>query len=78
MLNQALRIIFGTKQDRDIKLLKPILDQVNSLEPMMKKMTDDELKAQTPKLKKLYESADVLWSCADETYFLKLCVPGFK
>lgn len=46
-----LKFIFGTKYDRDLKKLKPFVDQVNALESKMLKMTDDELKAQTPKLK---------------------------
>ncbi|MGE3610198.1 MAG: preprotein translocase subunit SecA [Bacteriovoracaceae bacterium] len=47
MLDSMMRKIFGTKQDRDIKALKPILDQINSLEPKFKAMSDDELKSQT-------------------------------
>lgn len=48
-----LQLIFGTKYDRDLKKLKPIVEQINALEPKMQAMSDDELKAQTPKLKKL-------------------------
>ena len=48
-----LHLIFGTKYDRDLKKLKPIVEQVNALESKMQAMSDDELKAQTPKLKTL-------------------------
>jgi preprotein translocase subunit SecA len=48
MLDSMMRKFFGTKQDRDMRLLKPALDQVNALEPKYKSMTDEELKAQTP------------------------------
>ncbi|MDD4973506.1 MAG: preprotein translocase subunit SecA [Bacteriovorax sp.] len=48
-----LQLIFGTKYDRDLKKLKPFVELINALEPKMQKMTDDELKAQTPKLKEL-------------------------
>jgi len=48
-----LQLIFGTKYDRDLKKLKPLVEQINALEPKMQAMSDDELKAQTPKLKKL-------------------------
>lgn len=47
MLDTMMRKIFGTKQDRDIRALKPILDQVNSLEPKFKAMSDSELQQQT-------------------------------
>ncbi|MBY0412660.1 MAG: preprotein translocase subunit SecA, partial [Bdellovibrionales bacterium] len=46
-----LQMIFGTKYDRDLKKLKPLVEVINALEPQMKKLTDDELKAQTPKLR---------------------------
>jgi len=48
MLNNALKFFFGTKQDRDMRALKPIMEQVNALEGKYKAMSDDELKAQTP------------------------------
>lgn len=48
-----LQFIFGTKYDRDLKKLKPIVEQVNALESKMQAMSDEELKAQTPKLKNL-------------------------
>lgn len=47
MLDSMMRKLFGTKQDRDIRLLKPVLAQINALEPKYKAMTDDELKSQT-------------------------------
>lgn len=48
MLDSMMRKIFGTKQDRDIKALRPILDEVNSLEAKYKAMSDSELQSQTP------------------------------
>jgi preprotein translocase subunit SecA len=42
-----MRKFFGTKQDRDMRALKPILDQVNALEGKYKAMTDQELQSQT-------------------------------
>jgi preprotein translocase subunit SecA len=50
-----LQLIFGTKYDRDLKKLKPYVEKINAFEAQMQKMSDDELKAQTPKLKKLIE-----------------------
>jgi preprotein translocase subunit SecA len=46
-----LHMIFGTKYDRDLKKLKPAVEVINSLEEKMKQLSDEELKAQTPKLK---------------------------
>jgi preprotein translocase subunit SecA len=47
MLDSMMRKIFGTKQDRDMRALKPILDKVNSLEARYKAMSDSELQSQT-------------------------------
>ena len=47
MLNSVMKKIFGTKQDRDLKALRPILDQVNAKEAKYQAMSDDELKSQT-------------------------------
>jgi preprotein translocase subunit SecA len=48
-----LQFIFGTKYDRDLKKLKPLVEQINALESKMQALSDEELKAQTPKLKKM-------------------------
>lgn len=46
-----LRAIFGTKHDRDVKRLKPLIQQINDLEPKIKELSDDELAAQTVKFR---------------------------
>lgn len=47
MLDSMMRKLFGTKQDRDMRSLRPILDQVNALENKYKAMSDSELQSQT-------------------------------
>lgn len=47
MLNSVMRKLFGTKQDRDLRALRPILEQVNAKEPIYQAMSDEELKSQT-------------------------------
>ncbi len=53
MLNVMMRKIFGTKQDRDMRSLKPTLDKVNALESKYKSMSDSELQSQTLHFKNL-------------------------
>lgn len=48
-----LQLIFGTKYDRDLKKLKPFVEKINALESTIQKLTDEQLKAQTTKLKNL-------------------------
>jgi preprotein translocase subunit SecA len=47
MVQKLLRKIFGTKHDREMKRLQPVVDAVNALEPGLKKLSNDELRART-------------------------------
>lgn len=68
MLSGAFKKIFGTKQDRDLKVLRPLVSKINALEEQMKKLSDEELKAQTPKLKNLIEQGASLDSLLPEAF----------
>lgn len=68
MIGNVMKKVFGTKQDRDIKALEPLLNKVNALEPMMKKLSDEELKAQTPKFRKMLESGSTLNDILPEAF----------
>ena len=46
-----LKKLFGTKGGRDLKAMRPIVQAINQFETQIQKMSDDELKAQTPKFK---------------------------
>ena len=56
MLNNIARKFFGTPNDRFLKKVNLLLEEVNKLEPQIEKLTDDELRNTTLKLKKLYSS----------------------
>ncbi len=55
MIGKVLTKVFGTKHDREIKKIRPIVQQINALEPEIEKLTDDELKAKTPYFKEKIE-----------------------
>jgi preprotein translocase subunit SecA len=67
MLN-PIRSIFGTKHDRDIKQLKPIINKINSYEVDMQKLSDEELKAQTPKFRQLLDNGATLEDILPEAF----------
>ncbi|MGN6719884.1 MAG: preprotein translocase subunit SecA, partial [Candidatus Binatia bacterium] len=46
-----IKKIVGTKNDREIKRIRPYVEQINALEPDYEKLTDDDLKALTEKFK---------------------------
>jgi preprotein translocase subunit SecA len=43
--------IFGTAHDRDMRIIRPYVDQINALEPKMKELSDEQLQAKTGELK---------------------------
>jgi len=45
--------IFGSRADRDLKKLEPIVDEIKSFEDEMRDLTDDELKGRTETFKKI-------------------------
>ena len=49
--------IFGSSSDVFLKKVKPIVAQVNDLESKIQALSDDELKAQTPKFKEIIANA---------------------
>ncbi|MBI5642968.1 MAG: preprotein translocase subunit SecA [Deltaproteobacteria bacterium] len=51
MLNSLLKKVFGSKNEREVKRLLPIVEQINSLEPKMKSISDEGFKDLTRKLK---------------------------
>ena len=63
-----LRTIFGSKNDRDIKKLRPLVKQIESYEGQMQKLSDEELKAQTPKFRQMLEGGSTLTDILPEAY----------
>jgi preprotein translocase subunit SecA len=51
MLESTLAKIFGTKHDREIKRIRPIVAAINDLEPQLKELSEAELAAKTPEFK---------------------------
>ena len=55
MFENVLAKVFGTKHDRDVKALRPIVATINEMEPEIQKLSDAELAAQTIKFKEQIE-----------------------
>jgi preprotein translocase subunit SecA len=51
MLDTILKKIFGSANDREIRRLAPLVDQINALEPEIRELSDAQLQAKTPALK---------------------------
>ena len=48
MFEKVMTKVFGSKEDRDVKRFRTIVESVNQLEPEMKKLNDAKLQAKTP------------------------------
>ena len=68
MLNNIARKIFSTPNDRYLKKINLLLEQVNKLELQIEKLTDEELKNTTLKLKELYSSHNNLDQLLPEAF----------
>jgi len=51
MLNSVMKAVFGSSNDRYVKSLGKIVNQINALEPQLQALTDEELAAQTDKFR---------------------------
>jgi preprotein translocase subunit SecA len=47
LINTLLGKVFGTKNEREVKRLQPRVDTINALEPAMRKLSDEQLRAKT-------------------------------
>ncbi|HEX7787531.1 MAG TPA: preprotein translocase subunit SecA [Methylomirabilota bacterium] len=60
MLNALFRSIFGTKHERDVKRMRPIVAEIGALEPALQALSDEALRARTAEFRqRLAAGADV-------------------
>ena len=68
MIGKWLTQMFGSKNERELKKLQPLVDAVNVLEPDIKAMSDQELKDQTPRFKTRLENGEPLDDLLPEAF----------
>jgi preprotein translocase subunit SecA len=51
VIDNVVARFIGTKHERDVKRVQPLVEQINALEPEMKALSDEELGARTTALK---------------------------
>ena len=68
MINFILRILFGTKAERDIKKLQPVVELVNSLEPEIRKLSDEQLSGKTNEFKQQLRDGKALDDILPEAF----------
>ncbi|MFH1673741.1 MAG: preprotein translocase subunit SecA [Pseudomonadota bacterium] len=68
MIGNLLKKVFGSKNERELKRLQPIVDQINSLEPKIKELSDNDLKAMTSTLRERLEQGASLDEILPEAF----------
>lgn len=68
MVMKVLGKIFGTKNERDVKRLLPLVEQINSFEPKLKALSEAELQNQTVKLRERLANGESLDSLLPEAF----------
>src|SRR6266853_1906404 len=56
-IDKVLTKVFGSSNQRYLKTIQPIVEEINALEPSIKKLSDDELRARTAVFKEQLQQA---------------------
>ena len=68
MLTKVLTKIFGSRNERTLRRLHKVVQQINALEESFAALSDDELKAKTPEFRARLEKGEALDSLIPETF----------
>jgi preprotein translocase subunit SecA len=60
MIDQALAKIFGTKNEREVKRIRPMIAAINDLEPAIQQLSDADLAAKTVEFKQRLANGETL------------------
>jgi preprotein translocase subunit SecA len=58
MFESILKSVFGSKHDRDIKRVRPIVEEINRLSDEWDTLSDDQLRAKTPEFRQRLEAGE--------------------
>ncbi|HTL02736.1 MAG TPA: DEAD/DEAH box helicase, partial [Vicinamibacterales bacterium] len=68
MLGTLLAKVIGTQNERELKKLRPIVDQVNALEPALKQLSDEQLRAKTAEFRERLTKGETLDDLLPEAF----------
>ena len=61
LFNKVVAAVFGTSNEREVKRIMPLVEQINSLEPAMKQLSDEQLRAKTEEFRqRIRERVDAI------------------
>ncbi|MHB8068358.1 MAG: preprotein translocase subunit SecA [Desulfobaccales bacterium] len=68
MIDLILKKIFGSKNERELKRLAPLVDRISSLEPELRGLSDAELQQYTPRFKERLGNGEPLDELLPEAF----------
>ena len=68
MIQRVLTSMFGSKHERDMKKMRPLIEHINSLEAGVQALTDDQLKAKTPDFQQRIKNGETLEAILPEAF----------
>ncbi|UCH23060.1 MAG: preprotein translocase subunit SecA, partial [Deltaproteobacteria bacterium] len=68
MIASFLTKVFGSKNERELKKLQPIVERINALEPDVESMSDDQLRSQTQLFRERCEKGESLEDLLPEAF----------
>ncbi len=70
MLDSIAKKLFGSKNEREIKKLDPILREINAWEPRIQALSDEQMRSRTEELKERYQQGETLEDLLPEAFAL--------
>ncbi|MGD8211253.1 MAG: preprotein translocase subunit SecA, partial [Desulfobacterales bacterium] len=68
MVFNLLTKVFGSKNERELKQIQPLVDKINAIEPEVQALSDDELKAQTAEFKQRLDRGETIDDLLPEAF----------
>src|ERR1039457_2664526 len=68
MFGAIIKKIIGSKNERELKKLWPIVEQIGAFEPAMEKLSDDQLRSKTAQFKERFAKGELLDSLLPEAF----------
>ncbi len=68
MVSNLLTKVFGSKNERELKKIQPVVEKTNAFEPRIQTMSDEDLKAQTQRFKDRLNNGEPLDDLLPEAF----------
>ncbi|TYO98240.1 protein translocase subunit secA [Geothermobacter ehrlichii] len=68
MINSLIKKIVGSKNDRELKRLQPLVDRINALEPQIQGLSDEQLRGRTAEFRQRLDNGESLDDLLPEAF----------